>query len=658
MVNSKIDNTINYIEMKKIRPQDSSFDAQIYSYEINDIPILIAVGNVDNTFIDKGVYYITIYLVHDSEIVSQIGVFEFLSDEYPNLLDEENDIDLEKLDEPLLYSFINDDYLRKYKTIIEEEEEEEEEEGTEKKVPEEEEEENVLTEPQETVYEDLTNKEIKSYIDEGDISETELDIDGDNWFQNFMKSKKYGIVDNEGGGDCLFAVIRDAFKNIGKKVSIAKMRDILSTNLDEKTYLQYKELYDNFKSEESSIINESKEYVNKFKLLKKAYAEEENSDVKKTQRKQLLEIKAKNDKLKENLNFTRENLEDVAIMKDVNNMEDFRKKIKTCEFWADIWAISTLEKILKIKLVIFSSLNYDNNDSDNVLQCGLENVSSDTFEPKYYILADHTGNHYKLITYNDKSIFLYKDIPKNIKKLIVTKCMETNNGIYNLIPEFKKYKEDLKKDIEPNLDVVVSDKEIVIHPDEKSLYDSDEGTIFQFYSKSTNKPLPGKGSGETIKPEYLKKYRALSKIKDWRKKLSNLYNSPFTLDGYNWNSVEHYYQANKFKRNNNEFYKKFTVESDTELSKDSAMAKGAGGKTGKYKKIQIRPKNIESDFDFFEAGNPEKVMENAMRAKFTQNEDLKQLLIETKDAKLNHFERGSPPVTFFNLMRVRSELNN
>lgn len=656
MVNSKIDNTINYIEMKKIRPQDSSFDAQIYSYEINDIPILIAIGNVDNTFIDKGVYYITIYLIYDSEIVSQIGIFEFLSDEYPNLLDEENDIDLEKLDEPLLYSFINDDYLRKYKTIVEEEEEEEEEE-TEKKVPDEEEE-NVLTEPQETVYEDLTNKEIKSYIDEGDISETELDIDGDNWFQNFMKNKKYGIVDNEGDGDCLFAVIRDAFKGIGKKVSIAKMRDILSTNLDEKTYLQYKELYDNFKSEESSLINESKEYVNKFKLLKKAYHEEENSDVKKTQRKQLLEIKAKNNKLKENLNFTRENLEDVAIMEDVNTMEDFRKKIKTCDFWADIWAISTLEKILKIKLVIFSSLNYDNNDIDNVLQCGLENVSSDTFEPKYYIFADHTGNHYKLITFNDKSIFLYKDIPKNIKKLIVTKCMETNSGIYNLIPEFKKYKEELKKDIEPNLDVVVSDKEIVIHPDEKSLYDSDEGTIFQFYSKSTGKPLPGKGSGETIKPEYLKKYKALSKIKDWRKKLSNFYNSPFTLDGYKWNSVEHYYQANKFKRNNNDFYKKFTIESDTELSKDPAMAKGAGGKTGKYKKIQIRPKNIDSDFDFFEDGNPEKVMENAMRAKFTQNEELKQLLIETKEAKLNHFQRGSPPVTFFNLMRVRNEFTN
>ena len=657
MVNSKIDNTINYIEMKKIRPQDSSFDAQIYSYEINDIPLLIAIGNIDNTFIDKGVYYITIYLVYESEIISQIGIFEFLSDEYPNLLDEENDIDLEKLDEPLLYSFINDNYLRKYKTIIEEEEEEEEEEETEKKVPDEEEE-NVLTEPQETVYEDLTNKEIKSYIDEGDISETELDIDGDNWFQDFMKSKKYGIVDNEGGGDCLFAVIRDAFRGIDKKVSIAKMRDILSTNLDEKTYLQYKELYDNFKSEESSLINESKEYVNKFKLLKKAYDKEENSDVKKTQRKQLIEIKANNDKLKENLNFTRENLEDVAIMEHVNSMEDFRKKIKTCDFWADIWAISTLEKILKIKLVIFSSLNYDNNDFDNVLQCGLENVSSDTFEPKYYIFADHTGNHYKLITFNDKSIFLYKDIPKNIKKLIVTKCMETNSGIYNLIPEFKKYKEELKKDIEPNLDVVVSDKEIVIHPDEKSLYDSDEGTIFQFYSKSTSKPLPGKGSGETIKSEYLKKYKALSKIKDWRKKLSNFYNSPFTLDGYNWNSVEHYYQANKFKRNNNDFYKKFTIESETELSKDPAIAKAAGGKTGKYKKIQIRAKNIDYDFDFFENGNPEKVMENAMRAKFTQNEELKQLLIETKEAKLNHFQRGSPPVTFFNLMRVRNELTN
>ena len=49
-------------------------------------------------------------------------------------------------------------------------------------------------------------------------------------------------------------------------------------------------------------------------------------------------------------------------------------------------------------------------------------------------------------------------------------------------------------------------------------------------------------------------------------------------------------------------------------------------------------------------------MKDAMRAKFSQNADLKQLLIETKDAKLVHYVRGAPPVVFNNLMQVRKRL--
>ena len=47
------------------------------------------------------------------------------------------------------------------------------------------------------------------------------------------------------------------------------------------------------------------------------------------------------------------------------------------------------------------------------------------------------------------------------------------------------------------------------------------------------------------------------------------------------------------------------------------------------------------------------VMEKAMYAKFTQHEDLKNLLLATRDAKLVHFVRASPPQTFEHLMNVR-----
>ena len=92
------------------------------------------------------------------------------------------------------------------------------------------------------------------------------------------------------------------------------------------------------------------------------------------------------------------------------------------------------------------------------------------------------------------------------------------------------------------------------------------------------------------------------------------------------------------------------------------MAKGAGGKSGKYLKQQIRPldkygKNMAVDDDFFGTGKRGlKEMEAAQYAKFSQNADLKELLKATKKAKLQHFSRGAPPIVFYDLMRVRTNL--
>jgi predicted NAD-dependent protein-ADP-ribosyltransferase YbiA (DUF1768 family) len=172
--------------------------------------------------------------------------------------------------------------------------------------------------------------------------------------------------------------------------------------------------------------------------------------------------------------------------------------------------------------------------------------------------------------------------------------------------------------------------------------------------------LPGKGAGEVLSASEVGTYKELAHIPDWRRKLSNFWPTPFTLDGHKWQSVEHYYQGSKYKRGNPEFYLQFSLDSGSALSKDPAMAKGAGGKSGKYLKERIRPldkygKNMTVDADFF-SKRSSKEMEAAQYAKFTQNADLKELLLATKKAKLQHFSRGSPPIVFYDLMRVRQRL--
>ena len=54
------------------------------------------------------------------------------------------------------------------------------------------------------------------------------------------------------------------------------------------------------------------------------------------------------------------------------------------------------------------------------------------FKPKYYIIVEHTGEHYKLITYKEYHIFRFSQIPYGIKSLIVSTCMQSKGKtLYN-----------------------------------------------------------------------------------------------------------------------------------------------------------------------------------------------------------------------------------
>jgi predicted NAD-dependent protein-ADP-ribosyltransferase YbiA (DUF1768 family) len=170
-----------------------------------------------------------------------------------------------------------------------------------------------------------------------------------------------------------------------------------------------------------------------------------------------------------------------------------------------------------------------------------------------------------------------------------------------------------------------------------------------------DKPAPGKGAGEKLGGDQASEYTDLKKINGWRKMLSNFWTEPFDLHGHKWFSVEHYYQAAKFKQKNPNFYLQFSLDSNSELAMDPHKANAAGSKNGKFQGNLIRPKQIEIDDDFFK-GRDLKEIEEAMFAKFSQHSELKRVLLGTKKSKLTHFVSKNPPIVYYDLMQVRKKL--
>ena len=670
MVLSKLDSDVSYPELKTVDSGDLKTEANLYQLEIKDIDVIIAVGNSKNTYEDKNILYFPIYLVKYNNKVIQIGVYEIKASDYLSYLDEYNNLNIEMMNDPLIYSFATKEFLNKMRLEpdvplhrIDKEEGELTEDDEEELSKEEEEEEKIVEEydiPQERkdIFIQIKGVPIPPKLPEEtqkqakDIRERYHESSNDTWIDKFMKNKNYSIQDNEGGGDCLFATIRDAFASIAQQTSVNKLRKKLAEQVSQDIFDGYKEQYDMYSSALVRDTNQIKNLEQEYLLLKQKFANEIDRNIQKVISVQAKEVKAQHDKLVEEKKITASILKEYKFMKGVENIEQFKKAVRHCDFWADTWAISTLERILNIKFIVLSSENYKAKDEKNVLQCGQLNdkilEQRGRFTPEFYILVDYTGNHYKLVGYKKKMIFKFSEIPYDIKKMVYDKCMEKNAGPFSIIPDFQKFKSTQKKTI-----INEAQYEDLTEAKLRGLYNDD--IVLQFYSKSLDKPLPGKGSGEKIPNDRLKEFATLASIPQWRKKLSNFWIQPFTLDNHQWASVEHYYQASKFKKSHPEFYLSFSLDSGTDLSKDATMAKAAGSKSGKLKGELLRPVEVTIDSDFY-GKRQKREMYAAQFAKFTQNEDLKTLLLATEDAKLTHFSRGAPPVVFDELMIIRDKI--
>ena len=220
MVLSKLDSDVSYPELKSVDSGDLKMEANLYQLEIKNIDVIVAVGNSKNTYEDKNILYFPIYLVKYNNKVIQIGVYEIRASDYLSYLDDYNNLDIEEMNEPLIYSFVTKEFLNKmrlepdvplHKIDAEEGEMTESDEENEEEEPDRVAMDYDIPPERQDIFIKIKGVPVPPLIPEEtqkqakDIREKYHESDKDLWIDKFMKNKHFSIQDNEGGGDCLFS---------------------------------------------------------------------------------------------------------------------------------------------------------------------------------------------------------------------------------------------------------------------------------------------------------------------------------------------------------------------------------------------------------------------------------------------------------------------
>ena len=686
MVKSHLEDKVNYNESREMEDEDIDYSAPVFDYKLFDQSIEIVLGKQKHTFSRYGIVYFPVYLVVNDKMVEKIGIFELKDSELINIIDDDGDVKLKK--SGLIFYISKDSLMEKIGAMVESVKNAEksainetldigaieltdgiplpddvafliippEKKSVTTEIAEKTLKDGIFEENNSTAVLPLLSEETKEQSDQ--IKKNFQESSRNNWLENFRRNDNYKIIDNEGGGDCFFAVIRDAFKQAGKETTVEKLRALLANEATEEMYDQSRSIYTATLAEfqeKNKEMNTIKNTMHKLKQRiqnnKGTVNQAQEAELIKTVKNEL----AKYNETKEEKKQAQELMKEFAHMEGIDDLEKFRQFILTSQYWADTWAISTLERVLNVKVIVLSKEAFESGDHDSVMKCGQLNdgelEKKGTFDPDFYIMTSYTGNHYTLVSYKEKRIFKFSELPYDIKIMIVTKCLEKNAGPYYLIKDFRNLKtklglnEDEGKPDKPEDDYLNVD-----------LYDNK--TILMFHQNSDGGPKAGKGSGETT--DNLLKYKQLNPIKDWRRMLDDTWLVPFTIEGNHWPSVTHYFMAVQFKKGFPDYFLKYSVESNSPVSKSVKAAKEEYTNVLKTKKSLLMPEsNITPDPDFFTIReNPTFDIERkkALEAKFGQNLDIRKVLLETQQAKLVHFERGKDPPPDMLLMQLRRDI--
>jgi len=595
MVKSKLyPDKIEYSDKDPEYKKDNGFHTDtIYSVNIFGITIDIVIGSEIDKYLNEGVLHYVVYLYSDKKVTIKVGIWEILASNKNTIYDKEGDFILSR---GKYVPFINKASLLKHLQV------------------------------ENNIESDRMNRGIN---EEGEqIDKLHIASKNKWWINEYLQDSEYSIAEVKGTYSILDVIV-EGLKGTVKETNIQQLEYILYNGVDDALYNKYTNLYETFNGEITTFQEKIKKKTRELSILKKLASK---PGLNKQESQKIIEdAKIITQEYKE-LELEKHKLintfGEFKFMENINNIDDMKEYMKNTGVMLDGWGLRKIEDELNIKCIMFSQEMYDKKDYYSVLKCGISLNEEQTL-PEYYLLCGYTGENYTLVTYRQKTYFKFEEIPKKVKDLIVEKCIENNGGGFINNKDFKEYI------IRLNLsDRVLLDNEMYSSVYDNDLYNNSD--ILRFYIKSVDSK-PGDADGDVVSRDNYLAYNSLAVskknndvYKHWRQKLDDKWMRPtkeplFTLDGKKWLTVKHYHEGSQFKKGYPDLYHEFSLDSNSELSKDVNIIQ---------KKIRSIDKKPDNDYNSL--SRPRRILEReqALYAKFKQNDDLKSILLATGQAKL------------------------
>ena len=411
---------------------------------------------------------------------------------------------------------------------------------------------------------------------------------------------------------CLSMVLYK-YLNQTEKETTAYLNGILADHISASMFDTLKTMYAILQEKQQSNKVRLKEVKQSLLENKKAIKNIHEQDVEfQTMMEDIKTFTMQSQHIQANQKYIKSLLKDKEYLQNIEDLQTFKEYIKSGEYVCEPWTIDIFERLMNIKIILLSK------DIPQWLVCSRQSPfphNMSLFNPMYYVVLEFVDNDYSIMQVNGVSLLTFQTLPLVIKDLVINRCLEQSEGLYANIPLFVKYKQfKLTKEQQQDLKEPVLDLE----PDKDRLVISDT------LKKHGN---PGTVPFERMEFEHLIDSQ-LVRDKQWREKLADNYmksDARFKLGDRDWASVNHYVTAQQLKQRDPKKSDKLSLNTGSSLSK------------------KVIPYMLGDDNDRY----------GAVFAKFSQNPQLKDMLLQTGDAELYMYIPGKPHIRLNSLEKVR-----